>query len=260
MKQLKILLIFILGLILGFYLTMLKATPSDKTFAPTDQRSAVSTTPSPQIDIPKKQLCSNSSINEEAVVAKDTSKLSEQSCDHLVLAQQTNWIERSKSLESDHQALIKKYEKSVRKIKKLEQKLSLQYQSDITDEQLENIVPEQIYPIVTSYTGKVREEIHNFHQDEEDIAWGFNINQLFTDFIATHELESSVKLISIICKISRCEILVQLERFDVWTELVTDLAEQPWWGFQSSTMKSKSLDDDSYLYYIYLSGYRGDIN
>jgi hypothetical protein len=54
---------------------------------------------------------------------------------------------------------------------------------------------------------KLKQDISNFHQQEPDLDWGYQKQQL-SDFISTQTNSEYISLTSIKCKIDQCEIIM----------------------------------------------------
>ena len=151
-------------------------------------------------------------------------------------------------LVEDYQVLERKYAKSSSKISSLNHQLNELDGSETTDEEMEDLAPEPFKSFLSSFRGKTRNDIYDFHKQDDDLDWGYNTQNYISDFIQTHYNGSSVELISVICKQPYCEILVIEKEEDAWKNIMKEIRQQPWWKFSSTTSSSNNMPT-----YIFLS-------
>jgi hypothetical protein len=75
-----------------------------------------------------------------------------------------------------------------------------------TYESLETIVPEAFKHSIARLPEKRKQEIVDFHEQQEVSDWGYNMQQALTDFVTGHTLAEYVTLDSVICKLDACEM------------------------------------------------------
>jgi hypothetical protein len=151
-------------------------------------------------------------------------------------------------LVEDYKVLERKYAKSKNKISTLNHQLSELDESETSNEEMEELAPEPFKSFLSSFRGKTRNDIYDFHKQEDDLDWGYNTQNYISDFIQTHYNGSSVELISVICKQPYCEILVIEKEEDAWKNIMKEIRQQPWWKFSSTTSSSNNMST-----YIFLS-------
>jgi hypothetical protein len=144
-------------------------------------------------------------------------------------------------LRAEHQQLKDKYKKSKRKVSSLKYQLSEFDGSVATDEEMEKLAPEPFNLFLSAFRGKTRNDIYDFHQKEDDVDWGYNMQNNISDFVQTHYDGMNVDLISVICKQPYCEILVTEKQEDAWNNIIKGLLAQPWWKFSSTNSSSNNV-------------------
>ncbi|MGB1261494.1 MAG: hypothetical protein ACPG52_01185 [Cognaticolwellia sp.] len=159
------------------------------------------------------------------------------------------------ALEEKYQALRKSHQVSKNKVALLQRKLTALDTSDISIEQMEALVVDPFKGYMANFTGANRDKIYNFHQAEDDLDWGYNMQNYISDFIQTHYNMSDINLISVLCKQQMCELLVIQHTEGGWDKIVQDLRQQPWWQFQSTNSSSGNYpgSENSSAIYIFLS-------
>lgn len=127
------------------------------------------------------------------------------------LAQQSNQLEPGSDKNSRVEALTNRVRKLLTENKRLKENLSELQPQRISDEQLIAAVsvPKQFEQRFKRLKGKMREEIYDFHQKEEDPNWGADKQLAISDFIHAHEHGPEVNIVSIICKIDTCELMLE---------------------------------------------------
>jgi hypothetical protein len=106
-----------------------------------------------------------------------------------------------------------------------------------------------------NFTGSKRDEIYNFHQAEDDIDWGYNMQKYISEFIVTHDNSHEITLISALCKQQKCELLVLQHSDSAWDKIGRDLRQQSWWQFSSTNASSGNYPGsaDDIAIYIFLA-------
>ena len=159
------------------------------------------------------------------------------------------------TLEQNYQQLTKALQASESKIVSLKRKLAKFDNSAISTVQMEDLVEAPFKDLVTNFTGADRDKIYNFHQAEDDLDWGYNMQNYISDFILTHYNINDISLVSVICKHQMCELLVIQHLDGSWDKIAQDLRQQPWWKFSStSSLAGNSPDSENSLaIYTFLS-------
>jgi hypothetical protein len=159
------------------------------------------------------------------------------------------------TLEDEYQDLDKAYLQSKKKIASLQRRLDELDESDISTEQMEALVTEPFKNNISSFTGTQRNEIYSFHQEEDDLDWGYNMQNYISDFVLTHYNSNEINLVSVICKQQSCELLIAQHVDGTWQKIAQDLGDQTWWKFRSSSSTSNNYpgSDNALAIYTFLS-------
>mgnify|MGYP000250283842 CR=1 FL=1 len=167
----------------------------------------------------------------------------------------TSLEEENTALKNKYKALQERYRKSVKNSATLERQIRELSPSTITNEQLAELVPKEFAPIVTGSRGTMRESIFEFHQEDDDLDWGYQMSMLISDFVSTHLEANSIRPISVKCKIDRCEGLFSMDNFAAAQSVMEDMRKQPWFKFTSSNSSSTGENENSFLY-LFTAGYQ----
>jgi hypothetical protein len=154
---------------------------------------------------------------------------------------------------AEHQLLKDKYKKSKNKISLLKNQLNEFDGSEATDEEMQALAPEPFKFFLSSFRGKTRNDIYDFHQKEDDVDWGYNMKNNISDFVLTHYNGMNVDLISVTCKQPQCEILVTENQQAAWDNILKDLSVQTWWKFSSFSTSTKSNEDNELSIYAFFT-------
>ena len=164
-------------------------------------------------------------------------------------------ISSQNDYEDDYQKLEQAYLESTRKLTSLQRKLDQLDDSDISTEQMEALVVEPFKSNIGSFSGVERNNIYNFHQADDDVDWGYDMQNYISDFILTHYDANDVSVTSVICKQQQCELLVIQHVEGAWQNIFQELSQQAWWKFYSSTSTSGNVaaSKDDLAIYTFLS-------
>ncbi|TPH14047.1 hypothetical protein [Litorilituus lipolyticus] len=156
------------------------------------------------------------------------------------------------SLKKANDRLKRQYQKQSNHINTLTHEIESIDESEITDAQMVALKSDGFEKFRRQFRGKQRDDIYQFHQEEADLNWGYNMQTALSDFIQTHLNASYIRLHDVTCKINRCELLVtQLEQ-NAWESIMKDITKQPWWRFRSTHSSSMSGDSNHLSFYLYL--------
>ena len=100
--------------------------------------------------------------------------------------------------------------------------------------------------------GKLRNEIYDFHQQEEDLDWGYDMQIKISDFIQMHNHANKVVLSGVTCKEFICELLIKNKQEDGWLVINKELVQQPWYEFKYSSSNSRSDKNNHDSFFIWL--------
>jgi len=156
-----------------------------------------------------------------------------------------------KELTNKYQQLEEELKKSSSEVFSLKMELSELYVSEITDFEMEALAPEEFKVFFTSYQGKRRDIIYNFHQKEDDFAWGLDTQTKILDFFNMHYDNTNIQLISAVCKQPHCEILAIEKQEGAWERINKDMYQQSWLKFSSATHTTKYNSDNQLIIHAF---------
>jgi hypothetical protein len=156
-------------------------------------------------------------------------------------------------LNNTYQELQNKYEKSQNRLMELTLEVEALDDSVITEEQMMSLIDDSYTEHRRSYRGVQRDTIYNFHQQEEDIDWGYEMRTKISDFILTHYNANGVNLDAVHCNKISCEVLIKETEQHAWGLIFEDMTKQFWWKFSSSNGTSRSEKDDILLIYLFIT-------
>jgi len=107
-----------------------------------------------------------------------------------------------------HQKLIAQLKETKIENAILKNKLDHYKPSNVSYEKIKALVPEEYAVIASSFSGEIKEQIVEFHQEEEDQDWGYRKQQELLDFISTHQNAPEVLITSLTCKVDQCELIL----------------------------------------------------
>lgn len=160
-----------------------------------------------------------------------------------------------KELSNEKAILEKQYQLSNNRVNELTLAVQTLDESDITDAQMLALKPDGFEEFRRQFRGKQRDEIYQFHQEEADLDWGYNMQTQLSDFIQTHLNASFINLHGVTCKVKRCELLITQLENNAWESIIKDMATQKWWQFNSTHSSSRSKDGEQHSFYLYLIQY-----
>lgn len=165
-------------------------------------------------------------------------------------------IELSSEIEEfniKYQSLQDKYEKTKNRLMEITLEVESLDESDITDEQMMALINDDFSEFRRGYRGVQRDKIFDFHQQEDDLDWGFDMQTKISDFIITHYSANGVRLSAITCKEISCELLIEESENNAWEQIFDEMKEQAWWRFRSTNSSSRSSENETHLMYLFMS-------
>ena len=156
-------------------------------------------------------------------------------------------------LTEKYQDLQNKYKKINIRLKQVTFEIESLDESDITDEQMMLLVDDTFAEFRRDYRGKQRDKVFDFHQQKEDLDWGYDMQTKISDFVLTHYSANGVQLFGVSCKQVNCEVLINELEKNSWRLIFEELVKQEWWKFSSTTSTSRSGEGDSQLIYLFMS-------
>ncbi|MGL1959565.1 MAG: hypothetical protein OCD00_19985 [Colwellia sp.] len=112
------------------------------------------------------------------------------------------------SVEHENQQLLTKLLEVISENSILKHKLEQLEPSTVSNEQIKAIIPKDYAPIVSTFSGKIKEQIVDLHQQEEDLNWGLRKQQELLYFINSHQNGHEILITSLLCKVNQCQLIL----------------------------------------------------
>lgn len=116
--------------------------------------------------------------------------------------------------------------------------------------QAQAIMPEPFATLIAKQTGLVIDYLHEHQSEPVDSEWAYELEQQIRDYFASHENAAKLRLSSVSCKTSLCEIRGFEYQPNAFTEISSSLSVQPWWRFGRSYTIHDAEDNNGYFYLI----------
>jgi len=203
---LKYSLTFLIGVIFTYLIVSQKTSlinEYDSNAIASKIKPTIDVTSPPQINQDESQLVKEQLITEQHLLLE-----CEEEVDDLTKKRQTDQQSRADSMKSGHQQLLAQLTKTMSDNVRLKHRLEQYEPSAVSDDKIKALVPEEYAAIVTGFSGKIKEQIVEFHQEEEDQDWGLRKQQELLYFINTHQNGHEVMITSLICKIDQCQLIL----------------------------------------------------
>lgn len=161
-------------------------------------------------------------------------------------------VEKSK-VEKKYSQLKKEFSHLQKKVSSLNRIVGELDESEVTDKQLMTFVPKSYENLIINYRGHTRDEIFNFHNQPEDLDWGYELSHHINSFITGHAYSFGVEINSVTCKYPNCEILIEEKESSSWERIFQDMTKQDWWKITSTNSSSTYHKDEGLFIYSFLS-------
>lgn len=236
----KYLLFFCVGAGSGYFLSTL-TTPSETLNSPVMNANQTMIKPSliPQETVVEPQLSDNKTLLVEA--------------SQLTSSEKMMFSKEISALKAQNQALENKYQHTNNRLMSLTLELESLDESDISDQKMMALINDDFAEYRRGFRGKQRDNIFELHNEVEDLDWGYKMTTQLTDYIQTHYHSNSIILQGVTCKINRCELLISEREAGIWSLVIKEMTQQPWWQFSSTHSSSSSADDEMKSFYLLMS-------
>lgn len=119
----------------------------------------------------------------------------------------------------------------------------------ISKEQAQSFLPEPFASLMAEQMGRAVDYLKQHQAEQVDTQWAYEVEQNVRDYFATHENAAYLKLSSVSCKTSLCEIQgFELEPETV-NAIINTLAMQSWWRGNTHVYKGDS-EEGHYFYLL----------
>ncbi len=120
----------------------------------------------------------------------------------------------------------------------------------ISLQQAQSFLPEPFASLMAKQQGRVIDYLNQHQAEEIDGEWAYEVEQKVRDYFASHENAAQVKLSSVSCKTSICEIRGYQYEPERFIEIYNSMASQSWWRYGSSYSFQGGDKQDTYFYLL----------
>ncbi len=248
----KYLLFFLFGTISGYLLTYFISS-SSLTVENNNESSVLSRSDTPLLTSNKNQANAHKPDKLSKTSYLTIKKEQSNSIEQVNSSENKSLSEKIIALEAENYKLEQKYQRTNNRLMEVTLEKESLDESNITDQQMMSLIDDESAQFRRQYKGKQRNDLYEFHQQEEDLNWGYQMKVRISDFIQTHYNSHLVLIESIVCKIDSCELSVSESENGAWSSIIKEVRVQPWWSFTSTRSSSRFGNNDRNLYYLYLS-------
>lgn len=120
----------------------------------------------------------------------------------------------------------------------------------ISLQQAQSFLPEPFASLMAKQQGRAIDYLNQHQAEEIDSEWAYEVEQKVRDYFAAHENAAKVKLSSVSCKTSICEIRGYQYEPHSFTEIYNNMASQSWWRYGSSYSFQGGNKEEAYFYLL----------
>jgi hypothetical protein len=120
----------------------------------------------------------------------------------------------------------------------------------ISLQQAQSFLPEPFASLMAKQKGRAIDYLNQHQAEEIDSEWAYEQEQKVRDYFAAHENAAKVKLSSVSCKTSICEIRGYQYEPQSFTAIYNNMAVQSWWRYGSSYSFQGSDKGEAYFYLL----------
>lgn len=120
----------------------------------------------------------------------------------------------------------------------------------ISLQQAQSFLPEPFASMMAKQQGRAIDYLNQHQAEEIDGEWAYDVEQKVRDYFAAHENAAKVKLSSVSCKTSICEIRGYQYEPESFTSIYNNMALQSWWRYGSSYSFQGSDKQEAYFYLL----------
>lgn len=118
----------------------------------------------------------------------------------------------------------------------------------ISKEQAQSFLPEPFASLIAEQMGRAVDYLKQHQAEQVDTQWAYEVEQNVRGYFASHENAAYLKLSSVSCKTSLCEIQgFELEPEKV-NAIINTLAMQNWW--RGNTYVYKGDSEEGHYFYL----------
>lgn len=120
----------------------------------------------------------------------------------------------------------------------------------ISLQQAQSVLPEPFASMMAKQQGRVIDYLNQYQAEEIDNEWAYELEQKVRDYFAAHENAAKVKLSSVSCKTTLCEIRGYQYEPQSFIKIYDSMALQSWWRYGSSYSFQGSDKEEAYFYLL----------
>ncbi|WP_086933436.1 hypothetical protein [Agarilytica rhodophyticola] len=94
---------------------------------------------------------------------------------------------------------------------------------------------------------EIKVKLNEFDKQDIDPVWSIKKEEEIKNYLYGHELFYTMKLKSIECKTSSCEVKILEKEQSAWDKFYRDLSRENWWNFRYFSNKREVLEGEEIL-------------
>jgi hypothetical protein len=122
--------------------------------------------------------------------------------------------------------------------------------SNITNEEIDKLVPAPFNEHVKRSSGKIREKLKEFSEATEQDDWDITTQNKITDYLLGNSYSKFVELHSVSCKANFCEIRGRELKPNVFGVLFPEMMMQDWWDMADSQWSNGGANGEVYALFL----------
>lgn len=120
----------------------------------------------------------------------------------------------------------------------------------ISLQQAQSFLPEPFASLMAKQQGQAIDYLKLHQAEEIDSEWAYDVEQKVRDYFAAHENTAKVKLSSVSCKTSICEIRGYQYEPHSFTMIYNSMSAESWWRYGSSYSFQGDNKQEAYFYLL----------
>lgn len=120
----------------------------------------------------------------------------------------------------------------------------------ISKEQAQSFLPEPFASLMAKQMGRAVDYLKLHQAEEVDTQWAYEVEQNVRDYFSAHENAANLKLSSVSCKTSICEIRGYELEPETVNPIINTMAMQSWWRYGSTYVYQGSSEEGHYFYLL----------
>jgi len=125
-----------------------------------------------------------------------------------------------------------------------------QVKSNISDEEIDKLVPAPYNDALKRSNGPLREKYKQFADSNQQEEWDKNTQNRMTDALLGNTYSKFIELESVVCKVNFCEVRGRELKPQVVNLIFSEMMLQDWWDMGMSHLSSGATDNTFYGLYM----------